>query len=190
MATVATLGTGSMASAIKVTADLVTTTVHTPTQLEREDLFGIHASSRLTTSVRPRVYLASPFFNEKQIERIEGIEEALEDLAIDVFSPRKVKYAEEFGTQAWRDKVYRTNVENIQRADFVVAIYDEEDSGTMWEIGYAIAAFKKVIVVKHTDQPVNLMISDSCHAFVNGPEELRGYNFLAFPRIPYVGDVF
>ena len=164
--------------------------IHTPSQLEREDIFVRGFGTHLLTSVRPRVYLASPFFNEKQIERIEGVEEALADLGIDVFSPRKVKYHEEFGTKEWRDKVYKTNVENIQRADFVVAIYDEEDSGTMWEIGYAIASFKKVIVVKHTDQPVNLMISDSCHAFVHGPEELRGYNFFTFPKIPYVGDVF
>lgn len=171
---------------------MVTTigSAHTPTQQEREDLFGTNPGSTLTATRKPRIYLASPFFNEKQIERIEGVEEALDNLGFDVFSPRKVKYSEEFGTFEWRDKVYRTNVEHIQRADFVVAIYDEEDSGTMWEIGYAIASFKKVIVVKHTDQPVNLMISDSCHAFVHGPEGVEKYDFINAPQIPYVGDVF
>lgn len=138
-----------------------------------------------------RIYLASPFFNPEQLERVEAVEKILDEKEQMVFSPRKAQYGElEFGTPEWRTAVYRNNVLHIEGADLVVAIYDEEDSGTMWEIGYAVGLGIPVIVFKETEQPVNLMISDSLHAFVGSREELANYDLESKPSIEYTGEVF
>lgn len=59
--------------------------------------------------------------------------------------------------------------ERIDKSDFVVAILDgvDVDSGTAWEIGYAVGKGKKIIGIKtdervySKDQTVNLMIQES-----------------------------
>lgn len=137
------------------------------------------------------VYLASPFFNEAQIDRVSRVEKALRDTGVlNVFSPRESQYTEEFGTVEWRDKVFMNNAEHIMKADRVVAIYDEEDSGTIWEIGAAGAMGIPVIVFTETGQPVNIMITESCQAFVKSIEELKEYDFRECKQIPYEGEVF
>lgn len=138
-----------------------------------------------------QIYLASPFFNEAQIERLSRVEEVLfSNPELNVFSPRQSKYTEEFGSVEWRDTVFMNNAKHIMKADRVVAIYDEEDSGTIWEIGAACAMGIPVIVFSETGQPVNIMITESCQAFVKSIEELKEYDFKACKEIPYEGEVF
>lgn len=139
-----------------------------------------------------RIYLASPFFNQDQLERVEKVEKILDDKFQMVFSPRKAQYDDlEFGSVEWRTEVFLNNQKHIDHADVVVAIYDGEDSGTMWEIGYAYGKGVPVVVFKENpEQPLNLMISDSLHSYIDGFKELEAYDLDQLKPSVYKGEVF
>jgi nucleoside 2-deoxyribosyltransferase len=138
-----------------------------------------------------RIYLASPFFNKNQLGRLEKVEQILDEKFQMVFSPRKAQYEGlEFGSMDWRTEVFLNNQKHIDNADVVVAIYDEEDAGTMWEIGYAYGKGIPVVIFQHLSTPVNLMISDSLHSYINGFKELKEYDFDQLKPSVYKGEVF
>ncbi|GAK00867.1 nucleoside 2-deoxyribosyltransferase [Geomicrobium sp. JCM 19055] len=138
------------------------------------------------------VYLASGFFNESQVRKVELAEASLLSKGLNVFSPRENQNQHiEFGSAHWRQATFETDVEAIEWADVLVAIYDEEDAGTMWEIGYAYAIGVPIIVVHKGEEVVNLMITDSLTAYLESFEELLDYDFEAefLLRKPYTGSV-
>lgn len=136
-----------------------------------------------------RVYLAGGWFDPEQEERLSFVEKTLREKAgLDVFSPREHQFEElEMGSREWAKQVYLNDVKNIIDADVVFAIYDKTDSGTMWEIGYAIAIGKPVYIFKETDEFMNLMISESVHGFVYSREELKDFDFDTYKYEPYKG---
>ena len=71
----------------------------------------------------------------------------------------------------------------------IVAVINQgnyDDSGTAWEIGYAYATNKPIIVVNVTGETINLMIADSLHALITSYEELENYDFNALQKVPYL----
>lgn len=136
-----------------------------------------------------KIYLAAPFFNEKEIERVDKVKEILDAKGLDVFSPKEHQNPEfEFGSQAWRNKTFNNDVINIDLCDVVVAIISQgnyDDSGTAWELGYAYATEKPVVLVNLTGETINLMIADSLYALITSYEELMKYDFEEMKEIPY-----
>ena len=135
-----------------------------------------------------KVYLASPFFNETEIETMERVKEILRAKGLDVFAPYENQNKHlEFGSKEWREATFAGDVAGIDRADVVVAIVDGNycDSGTAWEIGNAVAKNKPVVLVNVTKNTVNLMISDSLHAYIDSYEALEAYDFETLERITY-----
>lgn len=107
-----------------------------------------------------RVYLASPFFNEEQLERITAVENLLEKYNFDVFSPRHAsKIVEGYGQDDMLE-TFRGNVDHIDRADFILAILDGNDSGTLFECGYAFKVNKPILYFNETrEKGPNLMLA-------------------------------
>ncbi|WP_077303000.1 nucleoside 2-deoxyribosyltransferase [Virgibacillus pantothenticus] len=156
-----------------------------------------------TEITKARVYLASPFFNDEQVERVKRVEQALEanPFVEAYFSPRKEQLDSlPFGSPQWANAVYQNDIKNIDWATHVVAVidYDGEtflhgerhghvDSGTAMEIGYAVASKKPVILVHEKGGIVNLMLSESCHAYLTSTDYVAEYNFLNMPKMPYKG---
>ncbi|MDY0394551.1 nucleoside 2-deoxyribosyltransferase [Virgibacillus halophilus] len=152
-----------------------------------------------------KVYLASPFFSEEQIERVARVESALEaNPAIEeYFSPRKDQLEHlTFGSKEWAAAIYQNDIKHVQWADVIVAVLDYEgetelhgvkhghvDSGTAFEIGYAIASNKPVILVHEKGGIVNLMLSQSCHAYLDRVEAVEDYDFNTMPEIAFEGEV-
>lgn len=143
-----------------------------------------------------QIYLASPFFNEEQITRIEMVEKALTNnpTVADFYSPRKHQEAEnEEFTKPWAKEIYQRDIENIEAADAVLAVIDFEgpnvDSGTAYEIGAAVAMGKPVVVFQQKGNTVNLMISESLHAYLKTGEEVENYDFKKMPTSEYNGDI-
>lgn len=136
-----------------------------------------------------RVYLASPFFDEMEITRMEKVRDILRAKGLDVFVPNEHQSPElEFGSKEWREVTFNSDVRHIDKADVVVAINSKgnfDDSGTMWEIGYAYATGKPVVVVNTTGETINLMIANSLHAIVTSFKGLENYDFDKMPRIEY-----
>ncbi|MFB5568666.1 nucleoside 2-deoxyribosyltransferase [Bacillus cereus] len=139
-----------------------------------------------------RVYLASPFFNDEEIERVAFVEKVLRDKGLDVFSPREHQNEElEFGTVEWRKATFKNDVDHIGMCDIVVAVHST-DSGTNWELGAAAAIGRPVILFDdETDLPKNIMLTESAYAFLGSRKALEEYDFDARPlqHIYYEGEV-
>lgn len=136
-----------------------------------------------------RVYLASPFFDEKEIEIMEKVRDILREKGLEVFVPKENQNLElGFGSREWRKATFKGDIEAIDTADVVVAINckgNYDDAGTMFEIGYSFAKEIPVILVNTTGETINLMIADSLHALVTTEEELKEYDFNEMPVKEY-----
>lgn len=100
----------------------------------------IQVSARWKAGRRPRVYLASPIFTLAQLWLVEQARENLRGFGLEVFSPfHDVGYGS-------ADDVVRLDLEGIHMSDLVFAVADGLDSGTIYEIGYARAQGKPVVV--------------------------------------------
>lgn len=137
-----------------------------------------------------KIYLASPFFNDQEIERMEKVRDILRGKGLDVFVPNEHQNPDlEFGSLEWRKATFESDVNGIDTADVMVAIISQgnyDDSGTAWEIGRSFTLGIPVIVVNVTGKELNLMIADSLHALVTSYEELENYDFEEMPKIPYL----
>lgn len=135
------------------------------------------------------IYLASPFFNDAEIEAMENVRDILRKQGHSVFVPNEHQNPQfEFGSLEWRNATFNSDVRGIDNAEVVVAVINQgnyDDSGTAWEIGYAYAKDIPVIVVNVTGNTINLMIADSLHALITSYEELENYDFKNMPRKIY-----
>lgn len=138
-----------------------------------------------------RVYLASPFFDDKQCETLSKVENILRNKGLNVFSPREHDTTEgSMGDTSWSLDNFNICTRGIDCAEVVVALYygNYSDSGTAWEMGYAFASHKPVIVV-HLEDDSNLMIHESATSNIMGIEELEKYDFDKMPRQRYKGQM-
>ena len=136
-----------------------------------------------------RVYLAGPFFNRRQIQLVKTFEVILAGKGLKVYSPRKHQSEAPRNSMKWRRQTFASDVRAIRRADIVFAVYNGEDSGTMWEIGRACSMRKPILIFNSREKRVNLMIAQSLHAYLDSVEKVEVYNFNKLPRIPYRGPI-
>lgn len=97
-----------------------------------------------------KVYLAGPFFTVAQMWLINEAKRCIEDVNMEVFSPYHdvgVGTAEQV---VWHD------VNGILECDVVYALFDEHDPGTLFEVGMAIQAGKKVIILSENSTSEHL----------------------------------
>lgn len=138
-----------------------------------------------------RVYLASPFFNDKEIRYLEQVEEILEEKGLNVFSPMRnpVEGQAEFGSRQWSIETFMKDIKHIKWAEIIVGIYhgNYSDTGTAWELGYAFATDKPVILV-HVGENSNLMVHEGSHANIT-LEELKHYDFDQLTSSFYTGEM-
>ena len=141
-----------------------------------------------------KVYLASPFFDDAELERLDKVKEILDSKGLEVFSPKEHQNEHlEFGSIEWRKATFENDVKHIDWCDVVVAIIckgNYDDSGTAWELGYAYATNKPVVLVNITGETINLMIADSIHALITSYDELKEYDFEKMEKKPYLNYVW
>lgn len=141
-----------------------------------------------------KVYLASPFFDDAELERVNKVKEILDLKGLEVFSPKEHQNEHlEFGSIEWRKATFENDVKHIDWCDVVVAIIckgNYDDSGTAWELGYAYATNKPVVLVNITGETINLMIADSIHALITSYDELKEYDFEKMEKKPYLNYVW
>lgn len=134
-----------------------------------------------------KIYLASPFFNEREIENISQAVEILKRKGYEVFVPMEhdVENKENLTNAQWAEEIFKIDRNGIDNSDVVVLLYGGmySDSGTAWECGYAYAKGKKVVVCCYNIEQTNLMIVNGCHAFLNGIDALLDYDFEKMPVI-------
>ena len=98
-----------------------------------------------------KIYLASPFFNEKELKYYNRAVEKLRLSGYDVFVPQEhsIDGAWEMSNEDWAGKVHDMDVNAICDCDVIIVLNFGlySDSGTAWEAGYARALGKLVIQV-------------------------------------------
>ena len=141
-----------------------------------------------------KIYLASPFFNSEETNKLEIVKAILRDKGLDVFVPNEHQNPQlEFGSLEWRAATFKSDVDAIDNCDVMVAINCQgnyDDAGTMWEIGYAFAKGIPVVVFNNTGKTINLMIADSLHSLLTSYDELQEYDFDKLEKKPYLDYVW
>lgn len=135
------------------------------------------------------IYLAGPFFNEQQCRILDAVQEALQQNATvgEIFSPSQWQGAKNlaFGSTEWKQKTFLADIRQIDRCDAVVAIADYTvlegetlpDSGTTFEMGYAYATNKPLIIVHAEDMnKLNLMLLEA-QTSIQSIDTLASYDF-------------
>ena len=95
----------------------------------------------------------------------------------------KIENAWDMSLEAWAKKVYEHDINVLYSADLVLFISygKENNSGSVWECGYAYAKGIPVVVVKMTEDIESLMISNTARAIIRA-NEIEDYDFSKLPR--------
>lgn len=137
-----------------------------------------------------KVYLASPFFNDKENLFVQRAEDILRGRGFEVFSPREHEDREhEVGSRKWSESIFAMDRSEIHRCDVMVMLYhgNYSDSGTAWECGYAYGLGKPVVVVQLGENS-NLMVHEGSHTNIS-IDELETYDFETMPEKVYSGSM-
>lgn len=100
-----------------------------------------------------KIYLASSLHTDELKKRITNVVEYLREKGNEVYSPMELKIpnAWDLPNHEWAKKVYDNDIEELTNADMIVCIYNGFNfaggTGTAWELGYARAMGKDVIVL-------------------------------------------
>lgn len=115
-----------------------------------------------------KVYLASPFFTEKELvvyKEVIDLLRAIKDTEVFVPMEHEIENGNEMSNQTWAKKVFDTDRRAIYESEFVFVLNFGmySDSGTAWEAGYAYALGKKVYqVVCDENCDYSLMMMNGC----------------------------
>ena len=142
-----------------------------------------------------KFYIAAPFFNKTQIEKVEVIKEMLTAKGFDYFSPKDdCLFENDKGMDS--ESIFRTNINEIDRCDGIIVVTDDKDPGSVFEAGYAYGSSIDNIVyiwVDHIEGAnFNLMLAHSADATALGYEELHSIlnaakNLGYVPKREYTG---
>lgn len=119
---------------------------------------AVEVSTAYLQGQRRQIYLASPFFDLAQVWMVQQARTNLLDMGLHVFSPYH-----DIGLGSAEDVVIR-DLEGIRESDLVLAVTDGLDAGTIFEIGYARALNKPVIVYseRHKGESLKMMEGSGC----------------------------
>lgn len=146
--------------------------------------------------MRPNIYIAASFafqdsaltskrkhLIEKTVERIE------KHLNGNYYIPHKltIHNAWDMSLEDWSHKVFITDLEALNQADVVIFLSfgKENNDGAAWELGYiyGLRRFKSktAIVIRMTDEPESLMVTNSVERIIN-ESEIDSYDWKEFPE--------
>jgi len=121
------------------------------------------------------IYLAAPLFSEAERRFNSLLRDLLEARGFQVFLPQ-----EDSNNSEDIHLIFRRNLSALERAEVVVAVLEgaDVDSGTAWEVGYALGQGKPVVGLRTDfrtlgrEGRVNLMIGCSLKSLFDSASEL------------------
>lgn len=108
-----------------------------------------------------RLVLAGPFFNDREVERLDKVKARLESLGLEVYSTSHRNRRINLADPKEKNRRFSLLCEEIRKSDGVFAVLDGKDAGTIWETGYAFAAGKPVLAFCEEGGFFSLMIDQS-----------------------------
>ena len=127
-----------------------------------------------------KIYLAGPFFNEKETALIHEFAARLRE-RYEVFVPMEHTAEGDVpaGSFAWGREIFEIDVSGLEAADFVVALDHgfTSDAGTAWETGYAHALGKPsyIVAVGDTSPVRSLMLLFGCTRYFASLDDLIAF---------------
>ena len=120
-----------------------------------------------------KTYIASPFFNKEQLDFVKRIEETFDSVGLDFFSPRSegilINMSQEEKEERMVD-IFNSNINHIKECNFMLAVIDGFDTGTMIEVGSFFTLEKPVFTITNNDFGLNIMLRQMSHAHNKNPE--------------------
>jgi nucleoside 2-deoxyribosyltransferase len=131
----------------------------------------------------PRVYIASPIFTPEDRGKVGEVAGMLEQLSYITYCPhRDGIMLDKDAPSSAREEVFQSNVRAIRRADVMLAILDVKDTGTIWELGFAMGANIPIVALTLSSARMNVMLERGVlchltqrHELENVMTALRGY---------------
>ena len=122
-----------------------------------------------------KFYIAAPFFNPTQIQKVETVKLLLEESGLEYFSPKDdCLFENDKGIDS--TKIFNTNIDEIDKCDGIIVITDDRDVGAMFEAGYAYrsGSYNRIYawIDYDKDANFNLMLAHSADAVALGYDEL------------------
>lgn len=115
-----------------------------------------------------KIYFASPFFNEEQIERERRLVAALRAMYFEVYAPSENGVLKQDSDDYTRTAIFNDNIKNLNNADICFCVTDGKDIGTIWEAGYfkginTACPSRSIVYYCETlgDRPFNVMLAKS-----------------------------
>ena len=116
-----------------------------------------------------KIYLASPFFNEYEKDKVQAVAKQLRLQGQEVYVPmeHEIPNAWDLPNHEWAKKVFEEDIKAIQQSDavYVLNFGMYSDSGTAWECGYAYGINKPVINILCGKGTYSLMMINGSHEF-------------------------
>ncbi|EMA09810.1 PfkB family carbohydrate kinase [Haloarcula marismortui] len=142
-----------------------TSQVRIPSDLEEADHFEPRQLESTIGEEGPMVYLAAPFFTLGEFWLVEEVQRILEKEGANVFSP----YHEvgRVGETNDIESVAEKDLSGVEECDVVLALTDNCDSGTFFELGYARKIGKPVIAYEHKPEEADrtMMEGSGCRLY-------------------------
>jgi len=123
-----------------------------------------------------KIYIAAPFFNEEQLNTVKLIEIMLEENDIEYFSPRSEGVLIEMTPEEKERKmieIFDSNIDNLEECDAMIAIIDDWDTGTVFEIGYFYGLLKPIFTYSNHNYGLNVMVRQAVNSHNTDLQNLR-----------------
>jgi len=137
-----------------------------------------------------RVYIAAPFFNPAQMIMVTEIEIILKNHGIKYFSPRSegvIKQMTSTEKAVHMKAMYESNLKHMMEANFMIAVIDDYDTGTVFELGYftrlrEVTAYgrkeapfydRAIVTITGKDYNLNVMLKFGTDCHLRGVDKLE-----------------
>jgi nucleoside 2-deoxyribosyltransferase len=127
-------------------------------------------------------YIAAPIFKPEHITTVKAIEDLLDRLGKKYFSPREYGViANEAMTPERMERIYDMNILMLIQCDIMIAVIDDKDAGTVFEMGFFAAKQVEyypqerhlIITYSANDHGVNVMLKHATGAHCKNMKQLN-----------------
>jgi nucleoside 2-deoxyribosyltransferase len=123
-----------------------------------------------------KCYLAAPFFKPHEKALVEMMEQEIEAAGFELLSPRRsgvlLDMSPAHRAESAR-KIFEQNVRDIEDCDVMVAVIDDRDPGTMWEMGFCHGlGMRQIFTYTEHDYAINIMLKGCVTGHARGQLEL------------------
>jgi len=124
-----------------------------------------------------KIYLAAPFFSKEEKVNISMIENLCDYSGIAYFSPRSEGVLGEMSKEDRAELmggIFKSNTNHLDECTHMIAIIDNYDTGTVWEMGYFFAKEKPCVSYSPKRYPVNVMLNESILGHAINMQDIMG----------------